>query len=138
MVFPGGQGGVGGMGFRSVFQESAAPPATLSGSHGARSQVGGWQAPLTSPGLAHQGHDLAWGQREAEVSEHGEAGAAGVAGRRRETLRSHQVLGPLSPWSLLNSQVSLSPGGGLIQRKTPPHGSPDRPPPPPSARRGGG
>lgn len=115
------------MGFQSMFRESGAPPATLGGSRGRSCRWGGWQASLTSPGLAHQGHDLAWGQREAEVSEHREAGAAGVAGGRREILRSHQVLGPLSPWSLLNSQVSLSPGGGLIQRATPSHGSLDLP-----------
>lgn len=44
-----------------------------------------WWAPLTSPRLAHEGHDLARGQRQGEVFQHLEAGAAGVAGRSRET-----------------------------------------------------
>lgn len=102
MVFPGGSGG--GHGFLEHVRDrdapggsGGAPPSTLSGSHREKSQVGGWRAPLTSPGLAHQGHNLARGQREGEVSEHLEAGTAGVTGRNQETLSQTGFLAPCCP-----------------------------------------
>lgn len=53
-------------------------PAQAEKSQGGRAWV-----PVTSARLAHKGHDLAGGQREGEVSEHLEAGAAGVTGRTK-------------------------------------------------------
>lgn len=53
--------------------------------------------PLTSAGLAHEGHDLARGQREGEVFEHLEAGAAGVAGRSQDTLGETKFPAPCHP-----------------------------------------
>lgn len=59
--------------------------------------MGGGRAPLTSPRLAHEGHDLAWRQREGEVLEHLEARAAGVTGRSQETLSQTRFQAPCCP-----------------------------------------
>lgn len=53
---------------------------------GGKSQGERLWVPLTSTGLAHKGHDPARGQREGEVFENREAGAAGVTGRSQDTL----------------------------------------------------
>lgn len=53
---------------------------TMGGSPGGGRVGWGAVGSLTSARLAHEGHDPARGQREAEVLEHREAGAAGVTG----------------------------------------------------------
>lgn len=68
------------MGFWRLCQERGAPPPDSSNSPGKKShRVGGQWVPLTSPRLAHKGHNLARRQCEGEVFEHLEAGAGGIA-----------------------------------------------------------
>lgn len=66
-------------------------------------RTGDGEVLLTSPRLAHKGHNLAGWQRQGEVFEYLEAGAAGVA-----------VDGQVSPsqTGFLNLTVLLSPPTG--------------------------
>lgn len=68
--------------------------------------MGGRGVPLTSAGLAHEGHDLARRQREAEVFEHLEAGAAGVTGRSQRRSLVRPGPGPFLPRPLLESHCT--------------------------------
>lgn len=78
--------------------------------------MGGGRAPLTSPRLAHEGHDLAWRQREGEVLEHLEARAAGVTGRSQETLSQTRFQAPCCPG--LSCRLPEPPPTPLIERET--------------------
>lgn len=105
MVFPGALGDMGHLGRGHGFLET--PPGERdpwwqqSGStewppRGEGHRVG-VPVPLTSAGLAHEGHDLARGQREGEVFEHLEARAAGVTGRSQDTLSETGFPAPCRP-----------------------------------------